>query len=52
MRRVGGGIFVAIGLIAGSIIGVMNGEPSLGLIGGLVVGLVIAAGVAWWDSRR
>ena len=52
MQRVGGGILVAVGLIAGSIIGVMNGEPSAGLVGGLVVGLIGAALVAFWDSRR
>jgi uncharacterized membrane protein YeaQ/YmgE (transglycosylase-associated protein family) len=43
---------VAIGLLLGSVIGVMQGQPSIGLIAGLVVGLVGAALVAWWDSRR
>jgi uncharacterized membrane protein YeaQ/YmgE (transglycosylase-associated protein family) len=52
MERVGGGILVAIGLIAGSIIGVMQGQPSAGLIGGLVLGLVGAGLVALWDMRR
>ncbi len=48
----GGGILVAIGLLVGSVIGVMRGEPSLGLIAGFVIGLIGAALVAWWDSRR
>jgi membrane associated rhomboid family serine protease len=48
----GGGILVAIGLLLGSVIGVMQGQPSIGLIAGLAVGLVGAALVAWWDSRR
>jgi hypothetical protein len=52
MNRVGGGILVAIGLIAGSAIGVIYGEPSAGLIGGLVVGLVGAGLVTLWDVRR
>lgn len=52
MHRIGGGIFVAIGLIVGAIIGVAKGEPSIGLISGLVVGLVCAGLVALWDSRR
>jgi uncharacterized membrane protein len=52
MQRVGGGILVAIGLVAGSVIGVLNGEPSLGLIAGLIVGLIGAALVALWDARR
>lgn len=52
VQRVGGGILIAIGLIAGSLIGVFRGEPSAGLLGGLVVGLVGAGLVALWDSRR
>jgi len=48
----GGGILVAIGLLLGSVFGVMRGEPSLGLIGGLVAGLIAAALLTLWDSRR
>jgi hypothetical protein len=52
MRRTGGGIFIAIGLIGGAIAGVIYGQPSVGLIGGLVAGLVIAGGLALWEMRR
>jgi len=52
MQRVGGGILVAIGLIAGSVIGVVNGEPSAGLVIGLVVGLAAAGLLTLWDARR
>lgn len=52
MRRTGGGIFIAIGLIGGAILGVAYGQPSMGLIGGLVAGLLVAGGLALWDMRR
>lgn len=52
MQRVGGGIFIAIGLIAGAIAGTLHGEPSLGLVGGLVAGLIVAGLLALWDMRR
>jgi len=52
MRRTGGGIFIAIGLIGGSIIGVIFRQPSLGLVGGLVAGIVVAGLLAVWEARR
>lgn len=52
MRQVGGGVLLAVSLIAGTIIGVALGEGSIGFIAGLVVGLLLAALVAFWDSRR
>jgi uncharacterized membrane protein len=52
MQRVGGGILVAIGLIAGAVIGVIYGQSSAGLIAGLVLGLIGAGLVALWDARR
>ena len=52
MQRIGGGILVAIGLIAGALIGVIYGQPSAGLLTGLVVGLIGAGLVALWDARR
>lgn len=52
VQRVGSGILVTIGLLVGSIIGVSQGQPSLGLVGGLVVGLVAAGVLTLWDVRR
>ncbi len=52
MRQVGGGIWVAVGLIAGTIIGSLFGESTLGLLGGLVLGLAAAGLVALRDNRR
>lgn len=52
MPRVGGGILLAICLLLGGIIGIRLGQGSLGVLAGLVIGLMLAALVAWWDSRR
>ncbi|MDO9487868.1 MAG: hypothetical protein Q7J32_05795 [Sphingomonadaceae bacterium] len=52
MRHTGGGVFIAIGLIGGSIIGVLYGQPSLGLVSGLVAGLAVAGLLALWEARR
>ena len=48
----GGGILVAVGLLGGAIVGQQFGESSIGIIAGLVLGLVGAAILAVWDSRR
>ncbi len=48
MRRTGGGIFIAIGLIGGSIVGVLYGQPSFGLVAGLAAGIVVAGVLALW----
>lgn len=52
MRRTGGGIFIAIGLIGGTIIGTLFGQSSLGLIGGFVAGVAVAGLIALWEWRR
>lgn len=52
MRRTGGGVFIAIGLLAGAAIGVVVGQPSLGLVGGLVAGIAVAGLIAVWEARR
>jgi len=52
MHRIGGGVLVAISLIIGFLVGVSQGQGSLGIIGGLVVGLLLAGLVNWWDARR
>lgn len=48
----GGGIFLMAGLLIGFGIGVWQGQGSLGILIGLVVGGAAAAWVAWRDSRR
>jgi formate/nitrite transporter FocA (FNT family) len=47
-----GGIFIAIGMLAGAIVGVLIDQPSAGMVGGF--GLGVAAAVVLWlvDSKR
>lgn len=47
-----GGIFIAIGGIAGVFIGRAYGQPSLGFIGGLATGGLIALALWLYDRRR
>ena len=47
-----GGALLAFSLIVGSVIGVLRGQPSLGFIGGLGVGLVLLVAVALIDRAR
>ena len=49
--RRGGGIFIAAGLVLGAIAGWASGEPSLGLIVGLGVGVLAAIVLAVGDRR-
>ena len=44
------GLFIAFGLLGGAGIGIARGQPSLGTIVGLAVGIVLAA--AWALLRR
>lgn len=46
----GGGVFIAIGTIAGAVIGGLMGQPSIGLLAGLVVG-ALAACALWLKDR-
>ena len=50
--QMGGGVLVAIGLLGGAATGVAFGEGSIGMVAGLVLGLVAALLVGWWDARR
>ena len=50
--RLGGGIFLFIGLLVGSIAGVALNEPSLGMISGFGAGGLIAILVWLFDSKR
>jgi hypothetical protein len=47
-----GGFIIAVAIVAGTIIGGLNGQPSIGLLAGL--GLGVAAALAVWlvDRRR
>lgn len=47
----GGGVFVALGVIAGAVIGDMMGQASLGFLAGLVLGIAAAVAV-WLRDRR
>jgi phage-related minor tail protein len=47
----GGGIFIAFGLVAGAIGGMVAGEPSMGLLAGLGIGVSAAILLAVRDRR-
>ncbi len=47
-----GGILLALALMIGAGVGIYYGEGSLGIIGGLVVGLIAVGLFAWRDARR
>lgn len=49
---IAGGALLAFSLIAGTVIGVLKGQPSLGFIGGLGVGLALLLMVALIDRAR
>lgn len=50
--RLAGGIFIAIGMLGGAIVGVIVDQPSAGMVIGLGLG-VAAATVTWLiDSKR
>jgi len=52
VQAMGGGIILVIALFAGVFLGLRAGEPSIGLVAGLAVGLAGALGLNWWDARR
>lgn len=49
---IAGGALLALSLIVGAVIGVRNGQPSLGFIAGLGVGLALLLLVALIDRMR
>lgn len=49
-NRNGGGVFIALGAILGAIGGGLMGQPSAGLLAGLVLGIA-AALLIWWKGR-
>jgi uncharacterized membrane protein (UPF0136 family) len=46
-----GGFLLALSLIIGVLVGVWRGEPSVGFVGGLAVGLALLL-VVWLIDRR
>lgn len=46
------GVFIALGLIIGPIIGIVYHQPTIGLLAGLGLGLVIAIGQWLFDRAR
>lgn len=50
--RLAGGIFIAIGMLGGAVVGVFVDQPSAGMVIGLGIGIAAAA-ITWLiDSRR
>ena len=50
-KGVAGGFFIFIGLILGSIIGIIYDQPSIGMVGGMALGGIIATAI-WLRDRR
>ncbi len=46
-----GGVFFAVGVIAGVVIGTLYGQPSIGMIAGAGAGLLLV-GLVWMIDRR
>lgn len=51
-NKIAGGIFVAIGMLGGAVVGVMMDQPSAGMVIGLGLGFVAAALTWLIDSKR
>jgi hypothetical protein len=45
------GFFIAVALLLGAIIGTASGQPSLGVVAGAAIGIVIALAL-WLSDRR
>jgi hypothetical protein len=50
--RLAGGIFIALGLLIGAIIGVAMDQPSAGAVIGMAIGAVIAVAIWVMDRKR
>ena len=47
-----GGILLAFSIVTGALVGALMGQPSIGMVSGLGVGLVLAATLWLLDRRR
>ena len=47
-----GGFLLALSIMAGAVIGGLMGQPSIGLLAGTGVGLILLALIWWIDRRR
>jgi uncharacterized membrane protein len=45
-----GGVLIALGTLAGAVIGFLLGQPTVGLLTGFAIGAIVAAAM-WWRSR-
>ena len=51
-NKAAGGIFIAVGMLGGAVVGVIMDQPSAGMVIGLGLGIVAAA-ITWLvDSKR
>jgi amino acid permease len=50
--RLAGGIFIALGLLIGAMIGVAMDQPSAGTVIGMAIGTVIAVVIWIMDRKR
>ncbi|MEP2990162.1 MAG: hypothetical protein ABJN65_14370 [Parasphingorhabdus sp.] len=49
-NRNAGGVFIAVGTVAGAVIGALLGQPSIGFLAGLALGSILA--LAIWLKER
>ena len=49
---IAGGFFIFVGLMIGSIIGIIYGQPSIGMVGGMASGGIIATAIWLLDRRK
>ncbi|HTU11617.1 MAG TPA: hypothetical protein VMG08_12060 [Allosphingosinicella sp.] len=47
-----GGCLLCIALLAGALIGIFNGQPSIGFLVGAGIGLLLVILIWLWDRRR
>ena len=47
-----GGFLLALGIVVGVIAGGLLGQPSIGFLAGLAVGLALVALIWWIDRKR